>query len=428
MKISIGKLLGLLLLLGLLAFCLWIYSQFELVEEKIDVGFRGAAATNPLLAAGRLAERYGATAHYVPAYSKPPPSGATMVFTAPRYWLTQNKSDALLEWVEKKGGHLIVSLPPLQARAKKSRMSRENDPLLDFLGISLYLSASDDEDEDESEGESEGEDTGRTIEEAIQKTLPQPEEKQHVELPDGTHLKVRFSSQSRLFEDPDEGTLGKGSDWRISEPGNNKGAGHYGLSYEVGSGRITVLTSLDFVINRMIGEDDHAALFVYLASLAKGQDIWFVYGSDVPALWRWIVNYAWAVLIASTLLLSTWLWAVSRRFGTLLPVSSFTRRSIVEHVAASARYLWRNKQGDTLYQALCDDFYKRAYLRHPQWSRLSKQDLCQQVALFAHETQTPQLSGLTEQAVEHLLDASLPRDEGQFAANSHLLDILRNKL
>jgi len=441
-RISVGKLIGSLLLLGLIAFFLWIYNQFEYVEKTIPSDFRGAAATNPLLAAGRLAERYGATAHFVPAYNKPPPSGAMLVFTAPRYWLDQRKNDALLEWVEKKGGHLIVSLHPSQSRSKNSRATRKSseesfkDPLLGYLGISTHSFERDDEEEDEDQttamqnllerfGRDDDEDQPTAIENLLQRTAKTP---QAIELPDGTHLKAQFDPQLRLFEDPDEGKLGTGSDWRVSEPGRNKGEGHHGLSYKVGSGRITILTNLDFISNDKIGDEDHAALFVYLASLAKGQDIWFAYGNDVPALWRWLVDYAWVVLIAAFLLLVTWLWAISRRFGPLLPVRSVARRSIVEHVAASARYLWRSGQGSVLYQALCDEFYKRAYLRYPQWARLPEQELYQQVALFAHETRAPQLSGLNEHAVENLLNTSHPRDESQFAAHSHLLDILRNKL
>ncbi|MCL2590021.1 MAG: DUF4350 domain-containing protein [Betaproteobacteria bacterium] len=422
MRFSIWKLIGFLLLLSLLAFFLWTYDQIEYVEEKRIGDFKGAALSNPLLAAGRLAERYGATAHYVPAYSKPPQSGATLVFAAPRYWLSQKQNDALLDWVKTKGGHLVVYVRSLWDYDENTRVRSKNgekketsqDPLLDYLGVYSYSSAPDNKE-------------GHEIEKAFQGLL-QAVQKQEVELPDGVHLNVQFDPQLRLFEDPDEGDLGEDSDWRISEPGRNKGEGHYGLGYRVGNGRITVLTSLNFINNAMIGKDDHAALFVYLTSLAKGQDIWFVYGSDVPALWRWLVHYAWPVLNAAAILLIIWLWAIPRRFGPLLPTRPAARRSIVEHVAASARYLWRSEQGQALYRTLCDDFYKRAYLRYPQWSRLPQQELYRQVALFAHETRAPQLSGLTEQAVGYLLDTSHPRDERQFTAHSHLLDILRNKL
>jgi hypothetical protein len=245
---------------------------------------------------------------------------------------------------------------------------------------------------------------------------------QTIELPDGTHLKAWFNPRWRLDD------LEEGSDWWISSPDAGREEGDYGLSYVLGNGRITVLASLDFINNDMIGKDDDAALFVYLVSLAKGQNIWFVYGSDVPALWRWFVDHAWAVLIAAALLLIVWLWMISRRFGPLLPARCIARRSIVEHVAASARYLWRGKQGQALYRTLCDDFYKRAYLRYPQWSCLSVRELSQQIVLFVQETRIPQLSALTEHDVEYLLDTSRPRDKKQFAVNSHLLDILRNKL
>jgi hypothetical protein len=442
-KISIWKLIGSLLFLGV---CLWVFSRIEIVDQEIAAGFQGAAARNPLLAAGRLAEHYGAVAHYASAYSKSPRSAATLVFTAPRHQLSEEQNNALLDWVETTGGHLLISPQYLQDRGKNKRASRKEtafrDPLLDSLDISVkYLSdnkeqqpkneessGKDESDEvidEKSSDEEEPDEATEALQELLRKIdTSEWSEPQTIELPEGTHLKARFDPRLRLVD------LEEDSDWQISDPAakNNENKGDYGLSYKVGKGRITVLTRLDFLNNGMIGKDDHAALFVYLVPLTKGQDIWFVYGSDVPALWRWFVDHAQAVLIAAALLLIVWLWMISRRFGPLLPVRSVARRSIVEHVAASARYLWRGKQEQTLYRTLCDDFYKRAYLRHPQWSRLSVQELSQQIVLFAHETRIPQLSALTEQAVEHLLDTNRPRDRKQFAANSHLLDILRNKL
>ncbi|MDR2926364.1 MAG: DUF4350 domain-containing protein [Azoarcus sp.] len=420
MRISIWKMAGLVLLLALLAFGLWVYSQIEFVEETIATDrFKGAAARNPLLAAGRLAERYGAAAHYVPAYTKPPSSGGTLVFTAPRHWLTATQNEALLDWVEK-GGHLIVSPQSQQHRGKRAeRRKKENaspDVLLASLGVSIN---EEDSDEVETNTNALFNWLGRLINAT-------PSAAQVIKLPDGTQIKARFNPKLRLKD------LDGSSDWQILDSGadapRRKDESNYGLSFMWGKGRATVLANLDFLDNAQIGENDHAALFAWAASLKKGQSVWFVYGSDVPPLWLWLLNYAGTVLIAAALLLVIWLWMISRRFGSLLPARSAERRSIVEHVAASARYLWRCKQGQVLYRTLCEDFYKQAFLRHPQWSRLTFQELTQQIALFAQASGVPQLSALTAQAVGDLLDTSRPRDEKQFAAHSHLLDILRNKL
>jgi len=415
-RISIWKLLGLLLTLLLLAFILWGFSRIEYVERTVHTGFQGAAARNPLLAIGRLAERYGATTHTIPAYSKPPQSGATLVFAASRHWLSSEQNEALLDWVRTTGGHLIISPQQLQRMGRKDDAIPQ-DPLLDSLRISVkYL---DEKQSPEAE---------KAPEEVLNAFLEllhyiNKLETRTIELPDGVHLRAGFDSRVQLEYHLDSENDGN---WHISDPSANNA--RYALSQVFGKGRITVLTNLDFIDNYKIGENDHAALFVYLTSLAKGQDIWFVYGTDVPALWRWAVDHAWAVLIAAALLLIIWLWAISRRFGPLLPARSVDRRSIVEHVAASARYLWRCKQGQALYRILCNDFYKRAWLRHPHWSRLPVQELNQQIVLFAHETRIPQLSGLTEQAVGYLLDTRHFRDEKRFAADSLLLDILRNQL
>ena len=424
MKISIWRLIGWFFTLLLLAFCLWVYSRIEFVDKTITGNFQGAAARNPLLAIGRLVERYGATAHYTPAYTKPPQSGATLVFAAPRHWLSPEQNEALLDWVATKGGHLIIS--PHQPRHRSKRASRNettHDPLLDTLEISVkYLYEPDNK--EQSSDDPDSDEAIQTLRELLEKIGKRAQKFQTVKLPDGTSLKARFNPRLRLRD------IEEDSDWQISEvppdDENPEDNGDYGLSHVWGKGRITVLANLDFINNGVVGDADHAALFVYLTSLAKGQDVWFVHGIEVPALWRWIVNHAWAVLIATALLLITWLWMISRRFGPMLPVRSTERRSIVEHVTASARYLWRGKQGQALYRLLCNDFHKRACLRHPHWSQLPEQELYRQILLFAQETQIPQLSG--EHAVERLFDIDRPRDEKQFAADSHLLDILRNRL
>jgi len=433
-KISTWKPIGWLFTLLLLAFCVWIYSRIEFVDKTITGSFQGAAARNPLLAIGRLAERYGATAHYTPAYTKPPRSGATLVFAAPRHWLSTEQNTALLNWVAMQGGHLIISPHHQQRHNKRAGRNSDrmtHDPLLAALKISArYLPVSDDKEQTSEAWESsvklDPDETPQTLFELLQQIGKPSLEIQTIKLPDGMHLKARFDPRLRL--QAPEGN----SDWRISEApsdtGNPEHRGDYGLGTVWGKGRITVLANLDFINNSTVADADHAALFVYLSSLAKGQDIWFVYGTDVPALWRWLIDYAWTVLIAVALLLIIWLWMISRRFGPMLPARSAERRSIVEHVTASAHYLWRCKQGQALYRLLCNDFHKRACLRHPHWSQLPAQELYRQILLFAHETQVPQLSGLTEHAVEHLFDTSRPRGESQFAADSHLLDILRNRL
>ena len=440
MKISIWKLISLLFLFILLAFFIYLYSRIEYVEKEIYVGLQGTAARNPLFAAGRLIERYGASAHYVPAYSKPPKSGTTLIFTAPRDKLSAEQSDALSEWVETEGVHLIVSPLLPQHRSKNRSLTRElqdrfrpadYDPLLTPLGISVIrLPDSDNKEQQPQTGETSGtpdtDDTTEVLRNLLQQIDNSTLKTQAIRLPDGTRLNVRFDPQLRLID------LKGNSDWQISSLptgiGNHKQEGNYGLSYVLGKGRITVLANLDFIKNDMIGEDDHAALFAYAVSLAKGQDIWLVYGNDAPTLWRWLADNAWATLIAAALLLTAWLWMASRHFGPFLPARSAARRSIVEHVAASARYLWRRKQGQTLYRTLCDDFHKRAFLRHPQWCRLPEQELNRQIVFCMRETQIPQLSSLTEHAVESLLDVNRPRNKNQFAADSHFLDILRNKL
>ncbi len=489
MKMRVWKIVALTLSLVLAGFCLWIYSSLEFVEQEIDVGFRGKAAQISALAAGRLAERYGAKVEFVPLLHRPPPPGATLFFTSSRFWLSPQKNEMLLRWVREEGGHLLVAPESGSAFDKdrprnkeneedeEDKESANNDPMLSFLGFSVGYGASDDESDEDDDGDEHADDgqTDESADEADETDPRTPDNKNDagsvvpapkpdpgirkeppkndaasrplrrcaaphndaVVLPDGTALYLQTNTGRQLFDE------NQTAQWRLrvmeesdakqdaeqdAEPeATREDSGNFALSYAVGKGRITVLSNLRFLNNHNIDKANHAALLTYLAAPGPGKEIWFVYGSDVPSLWEWLTERAWTVLVAATALLIVWLWTTSRRFGPLLPVPQKSRRSIVEHVAASGRYLWRNDRGRRLYQVLCEDFRRHIAWRHPQWARLSDEELARQIVEFIR-LQEISLSGLTVPIITALLDPTLARDQRKFAEDAQLLETLKKHL
>ncbi|MCL2829488.1 MAG: DUF4350 domain-containing protein [Betaproteobacteria bacterium] len=441
MKTHARKILLAILLLALAGLCFWLYSSLEFVEEKIEVGYHGEARQNPVLAAGRLYERYGARVKFVSLLREAPPPGATLFFASSRFWLTPEKNEMLLHWVREEGGHLIGIPESGSAFNKKQKCcknedeSASDDPLLSFLDFSTsYRSRNGKDGKDGDEGEDDEEDDDEAVipdpvgiskdtKPGASQRCPAPENTR-IALPGGELLHLGYPIRQRLFDN------GHDTQWRlrIVEDSDSENSGNFALDYTVGKGSITVLSSLYFLRNPSIGESDHAALLSWLAAPVAGKEIWFVYGDDdVPSLWKWLTERVWTVLAASAALFVLWLWMASRRFGPLLPAPQTSRRSIVEHVAASARYLWRHDDGRQLYLNLLDDFMRHLVWRRPQWARLQNRELAREIVEFIRRQETP-LGGLNEEAVAASLDPARTRDAQKFTEDARLLEILKKHL
>ena len=118
-------------------------------------------------------------------------------------------------------------------------------------------------------------------------------------------------------------------------------------------------------------------------------------------------------------LLVCWLWAASRRFGPALLAQRAERRSLVEHIAASGRFLWREARGATLYEAVLDELRQRIRRRHPAWAELPVEEMAQRAAT---------LSGMAPAAVRSALTGGARRREEDFVHDIQTLETLRKRL
>lgn len=183
-----------------------------------------------------------------------------------------------------------------------------------------------------------------------------------------------------------------------------------------GAGRVVLLSAAPFS-NDTLGHYDHAELLLALTRLQQPRaPVVLVENLDVP---RWYVllwqRFAPAILtLAAGLLLL--LWAAVRRFGPLLPEAASERRALIEHIDASARWLWKLPAGRTqLLQAARAPVLALLERRLPALARLPDA----RVRLLAEEC------GLSESQVRLALQdppASLP---GEFTRQIQLLQGLR---
>ncbi|HSX50873.1 MAG TPA: DUF4350 domain-containing protein [Cellvibrio sp.] len=173
------------------------------------------------------------------------------------------------------------------------------------------------------------------------------------------------------------------------------------IYFDVGAGSVTITSDNYIWSNQRIDCHDHAYGLWQLVN-ANGR-VWFLINQDAPSLaailWR---NASYGV-IAGISALVLWLWASSLRFGPLLAVEQSGRRSLGEHIYASAMLLWRKQQHPQLLNVLREEIIERLHTQYPnvdqaasgqhiellhQLTGISAADIKQ--ALFAEDLHHPQ--------------------------------------
>lgn len=116
--------------------------------------------------------------------------------------------------------------------------------------------------------------------------------------------------------------------------------------FGLGDGELLVLASLDFMHNDAIGEQDHARFTAWLATPRdRAGRVWLIgHAGEQARLPALLWALAPEALISAALLLLLWLWSLGARLGPLEAPPSRQRRDLLEHLEASAAFLWRQGQ------------------------------------------------------------------------------------
>ncbi|HJV22193.1 MAG TPA: DUF4350 domain-containing protein [Holophagaceae bacterium] len=257
-----------------------------------------------------------------------PPGGLLILLHTAPGGLGEADVDALLAWV-KAGGHLLVD-----GSAAPSNDGRGTAALFNRLGAELVSVP---------EKERTSSDHTDTFTE------------------DGSVYALRRSPQWRIQVDPDAWT------WRIGGK-----SGQVLVRRAEGRGRVILTSDLSYLYNRSFPDLDHAAwLARILGPPTSGQAavVWSL--PEDPSLLTWLWARAWAFLLACGVLLLVWLWAGFWRFGPWLPEVPGGRRSLLEHLVASGRFLWRHGGGpEALVTAARKAVLRRAARLHPAFPAL----------------------------------------------------------
>jgi hypothetical protein len=363
MKLQIGISAVVLLLVALLTW--WFFSTYERVPIEVPVGYRGEARVNPFFAAEKLLQSldYDAEsrASLTPSDWLPPPEDTLVVRVSPRIGDPIARS-LLRQWVTE-GGHLVL-LPPLE-------QTLATDSVIETFGFRLEAIAPDD-------------DAGPAV-----AALERPAETETTL--DGYVIAgplSRWRLESLDDAAPDLATLGGDDGTFVAR-----------RSYE--NGYVTVIADGQIFTNARLAKGDHARLFLdTVAGRLEPGAVWLVYEEVFPSLPALIWRHARYFVLGIALSTVLWLWSMLPRFGPLVSSATPARRSILEHIAAAARFSWRFSGPRDLVESAAFAVVRRAELRRPGIARMPLEERAAQIGRLARERAETVAAAL--RPVEHM--------------------------
>ncbi|WP_020405345.1 DUF4350 domain-containing protein [Hahella ganghwensis] len=395
------------LLLGLIYFG---YQEIEWVEHESDLGPTPEARQDPYYAAKLYLEKLGITQDSKlhlrdfddSDWAARRPVDDTIVLVDTYGSLSEERANVLLDWVSR-GGHVIASANnPFLDDA-----SGVIDPLFDYFGVEV-------ERRDDSELQEEVWDTLGSIgqfsgwsESDLCKILPE-QANFYFEDDEDNDVRVHFMTADVLYADPE---------LAYSMIGAESADGSLMIQFEHGDGLVTFMVSLAMWKNWAIGCLEHA--YVYWQLVPGGGPVTFYRNQDFPGLGSIIWKYFHLSLLLALLLLGGWLWMRGSRFGPVREYQASQPRQILEHIDASARFLWRMDKGETLLQNSREMVLSILRHRYPEYLRMDAADCCLQLAKVLH---------LKPEEIDLALWRDVQGNAPEFVHAVRLLQIMKEKL
>ena len=389
-------------LLALLVVALLVASLlavFERVEEEREVGYRGEAERNALLAFERLAAGLGVPAERPPDPLGLPPVDHVVLALGAHHPPGPLYLDRLLGWVGA-GGHLVF-VPAGEGAG------RSLDPLLAALEVEVVWPVEAAGEEEDAEGGTEGGegDAGVGGEEEATEGAAEAgtgagedgsggdpgedgeaadgDEAPALEPLPAVDLAAAPEAPVRRVEMPW---------WPILRDLSADGAHLAGrpeapslVAVAWGEGRVTVLADARFLENDRLGRLDHARFAWDLVTAAgRPAGLAIVDWRRAVPLSALAARRGWPLAAAGLALLAAWIAFRGARFGPPLPDAEPPRRSLLEHVRASGDFLWRRGQSAELLAACRAAVARRVDLVHADWSRRAEGDRVRRLARLAN--------------------------------------------
>ncbi len=396
----------------------WLSHHITWKETTRPLGYSDEARKNAHLAAARFLERQHIKTHNVRSLSpldqfrwqdQAIGTEDTLVLINSYKMVQRPRLERLLDWVEA-GGTLIASTQNPFIGA-----SQTPDLLLDHFQLARIEHPYEDDDEDTGDEDDEYyyDEDGNATSESSTTENDAGNDGADERLKDGLSETLRCNlltpplpirlrdEQAPLLIDA---SRSQGFDYFGDQPrtwASDQRGVHLAI-FDHGRGRVVITGDNHIWENRRIDCHDHAYLLWKLIN-PSGQ-VWFLTNEEAPSLWAKLWQATPFGMGAALLALACWLWARSRRFGPLLTRQSQGRRSLAEHIHASARLLWRRQQHPYLVTLLRNQLQREIQQHSPAFEHWPRTE---QLAHLA------QLSGLAPEVIDKAmfnLDLQHPHD------------------
>lgn len=436
------------------AMAYWYYTRLEWEEKEIDLGYSKEAKRNDFLAAELFLQKHGIPATTIKNLSllethrwRNLELGAedTVILINANKTLTYEVYERIYEWVDN-GGTLITSTQ----NPFVGSHTDEQDLLLSDFGIipaKDYTAADFDNpfkdilgspDKEDEENKKEDADNENSEKENPEKENPESD-KPKAALKDSAEKDTENSKDERpenfyrcgLDEEPAEIVFGgEAAPLRFdfsrqdpflikdaSEENSEPREAHF-VYFDVGAGSISITSDNYIWSNRRIDCQDHA--YALWSLVNPNGRVWFLVNQDAPSLAAIMWQSSPYGVLAGLLALVAWLWAEASRFGPVFNVNQQGRRSLAEHIYASAMLLWRKQQHPQLLKLLRTEILERLEQQNPQ---LIRENSRSNIIELLH-----QLTGLSKTEIQQALYAEDLRHPQTFADATATLQLIRKQL
>lgn len=333
--------LGLLVGLPVVLLVGWLISRAEWRPRDVDVGLRGEARRNPLLALERLFGELGVPTQASESLVAVPDGRGVLFWRASGRFAPPGLLADLGAWV-REGNHVVLVAPSSGATFEQIRddieAGRFKPPLLAAFDAEFGLSA---------------------------------EVVEYVELDLGHGPReVRIAGEIVVRD------LVRRSDFAFPDAEEARV-----VSWRDEAGRVSVVAGDKWLENLALGERDHASLAWELATLdAAPQNVWIARSERPPGLLKTLFELAWPALVGVAVFTALALWRAAGRFGPVLPDEALARRDFSEHIEAAAEFQLRVGARRELLLAPRRRLAQRLAQRHAEFAALSPQERAARLA------------------------------------------------
>jgi len=408
---------------------LWLASCTEWVEVDVPKLPSIEAAKNDLLALEDLARRLGVKVERPTDLSQMPAAGATVYLATTQGGIFPGRGERLRAWVAD-GGHLVLQATDLnEAELSPWLPVRTLKPVPPATRRAASGARGQEDDEDDDAEEDEEADAPSAP--AAQASRPAAGSKRDL---DRMLAQMGEGPPCRSVAEPEAVAPAfpparkfmscahppwprvqarVPARWQLDADN-----GIEVLRVPHGRGSVTVLAGWDLRGNRALTRGDNGLIASAALQLHRGQLLWIVEQESRVSLmaWLWQTGAA-AVLLSALALLLAW-WRAAPRFGPLTVPMPPGRRSMVEQVTGTARFLWRH--GPLALQAAqvraLDETARLHVMRYDELER------------GARASAIARLTGLDAAALGLALDRSIPRRRIDLPPVLELLETARRRL